>query len=150
MMKLKFNWGTGIALVYAVFIIVVLITVIVFMNQDVSLETKDYYVKGIKYQQEIDRLNRTKELPEQLELLIKPEFVQVSFPKIFRSKKISGSINLYRPSDKTKDFSIAISTDSLCNQFIPASRLVKGLWKVKIDWLADGISYYNEKSLMVD
>ncbi|MDP2038234.1 MAG: FixH family protein, partial [Ignavibacteria bacterium] len=64
-MKLKLNWGFGIAVTYILFVVVTLVMVFIFMNQDVSLETENYYSKGIEYQGQIDKINRTQSLPEQ-------------------------------------------------------------------------------------
>ena len=49
-MKLKLNWGTGIAIVIAIFMVITIATVVYLMNQDVELVTDDYYKKELKEQ----------------------------------------------------------------------------------------------------
>lgn len=149
-MKLKINWGFGIAVTYTLFVIVVVSAVVIFMRQDVSLATDNYYSKGIKYQEQIDKINRTNKLPEQLQISITDSGILLSFPNIFETKDFSGKISFYRPSDEKKDFTVDISLDSSHSQFIDSNELDKGLWKVKVDWNADGNNYYNEKLIMVN
>lgn len=149
-MKLKFNWGTGIALTYILFLIVTLTMVFIFMNQDVVLETKDYYAKGLEYQTQIDKINRTKNLPEQIEILNKGDKIIFSFPRIFKDKIILGEIYFYRPSNIKNDFKSKIDLSDSLQQIIYTQNLEKGLWKIKIDWSVDNQSYYNEKILMIN
>lgn len=147
---MKLNWGIGIAAVYILFMIGVLIMVFIFMNQDVTLETDNYYMKGIQHQEQIDKETRTSKLPEQTEIKQENGFIVIKFPGIFYNRDITGVINFYRPSDNTKDFSFPVQTDSSNTQFVPSSNLEKGLWKIKINWDVKEISYYNEKILMVN
>ncbi len=149
-MKLKFNWGTGIALTYILFLIAILTMVFIFMHQDVALETNDYYAKGLEYQSQIDKIERTKNLTEQLEILNKNDQIVFNFPKIFANKIISGEIYFYRPSNNKSDFKSKIDlTDSL-QQIIFTKNLEKGLWKIKVDWSVENQNYYNEKILMIN
>ncbi len=149
-MKLKFNWGTGIALTYILFLIATLTMVFIFMNQDVVLETNDYYAKGLEYQNQIDKINRTKKLPEQLEILNKSNMIIFNFPKMFKNKVISGEIYFYRPSDIKNDFKSKINLSDSLQQIIYTQNLEKGLWKVKVDWSVDNQNFYNEKILMIN
>ncbi len=149
-MKLKFNWGTGIAATYILFVAGTLVMVAIFMNQDVSLETKDYYAKGLAYQEEIDKINRTKELSEQLDISLNESNIKFVFPSMFRSSKIDGSIFFYRPSSSKNDFTLPISIDSTSTFLIPTSKLAKGLWKIKVNWKVDGNEYLDNKIVMVN
>lgn len=147
---MKLNWGTGIGAVYIFFMIGVLIMVAIFMNQDVSLETKDYYSKGIAYQNEIDKLNRTKELPEQLQINLDKDKVVFQFPQLFDSKILSGKIYFYRPSNSGMDFHSPIALDSNLTQSISTVSLEKGLWKIKTDWNVNSTEYFTEKIIMIN
>lgn len=149
-MKLKFNWGSGIAATYILFMIIILVMVFIFMNQDVSLESKDYYEKGIKYQEQIDKMNRTKNLPEQLDISVAQNAVTFLFPKNFKANELTGTISFFRPSDKTKDFNVTISADTTRAQSISTANLTRGLWKIIVDWNANGNSYFNEKMVMIN
>ncbi len=147
---MKLNWGSGIGAVYILFVIATLAVVFIFMNQDVALESKDYYEKGIKYQEQIKKDENTKNLPEQLDISVSAVNVIITFPKIFKSQQIAGEIKFYRPSNSALDFSTPINADSSNSQSILLSSLKKGLWKIKIDWRVGETLYYNEKNIMVN
>ncbi len=147
---MKLNWGSGIAAVYILFMIGVLIMVYIFMNQDVTLETDDYYAKGINYQTQIDKISRTSELPEQLLIEQVDDKINFSFPKIFPQNEIGGIIYFYRPSDDKQDFTKEIKLDAGMQQSFSALEIEKGLWKIKVDWFAKNNLYYNEKLIMVN
>lgn len=149
-MKLKFNWGTGIALTYILFVVATLIMVFIFMNQDVILETNDYYAKGLEYQKQIDKIERTNKLPQQLEIISSNGEIIFHFPEIFKDKKINGEIHFYRPSNNKFDFTQKINLDSTLIQKVITSNLPKGLWKIKVDWYVDNNNYYNEKIIMAN
>jgi len=149
-MKINFNWGFGIAVTYTLFVVIVVAGVVYFMKQDVSLSTENYYTKGIKYQEQIEKINRTNELTEQLDISVAAEGIVIAFPKTFESFDLSGKISFYRPNDAAKDFTLDVTPDTTHSQFIASNSLDKGLWKIKVDWAAKGIEYYTEKLIMVN
>ncbi len=72
---------------------------VIFMTQDVSLVSDNYYEKSLEYQDEIDKQSRTKSLDEQVKINFNGEVITVLFPSDYLEKKISGEIYFYRPSD---------------------------------------------------
>lgn len=146
---MKLNWGKGIFAVYTVFMIVVLGTVAFTTTVDVDLVADDYYEQEIKYQDEIDKKDRTNKLAEQVEIVLEKENVRISYPTI-SPEHISGKINFYRPSDEKLDFSLDIKIDSTISQVIPREKLAKGLWKVKVDWRHFNQEYLNEKIIIIN
>lgn len=149
-MKLKLNWGTGIAIVIAIFMIITIATVVYLMNQDVELVTDDYYKKELKYQNQIERIERTNELDEKLQIIYSKDAIKLILPSGQIGRQITGEIHLYRPSDSKMDINIPLSADSSGLQLIPVARLAKGYWKVKILWETIDNDYYTEKSVMIN
>jgi hypothetical protein len=149
-MKIKFNWGFGIAATYIGFVLATLIMVVIFMRQDVTLETKEYYAKGLAYQEQIEKMNRANNLKEPLTINVIPNSIKISFPKTFKREELKGSIILYRPANDNSDFTIDVSPDTSRVQLISTIGIAKGLWKVRIDWNANGINYFNETPIMVN
>lgn len=147
---MKISWGTKIAATYILFVIGVLIMVFVFMNQDVPLVTDNYYAKELEYQNQIDKINRTNQLEEPLQIINKQSSINFIFPKQFYYNTIAGTIHFYRPSDPAKDFAVKISADTSNTQIVSTNKFIKGVWKVKVDWEVNGMSFYNEKILMVN
>ncbi|MBK6639846.1 MAG: hypothetical protein IPG39_00700 [Bacteroidetes bacterium] len=66
-----------------------------------------------------------------------------------RGKTISGAINIFRPSDKSKDQSIEISPDKEMKQLISTASLSKGMYRIKVDYEVDGSGYYSEKQIVI-
>lgn len=149
-MNLKISWGTGIVIVIAIFMIITISTVVYLMNQDVYLVADDYYDKEIKYQQQIDRMERVKKLDAKNIIALNGSIVNVNLPKSVLKNDLTGEIYFYRPSDEKNDIKIPLSIDSLGLQVIPVNSLAKGLWTVKINWMTGDKEYYTEKRIRLD
>lgn len=147
---MKISWGFGITLTIIVFLLISFATIYFSFNQKVNLVRDDYYEQEVKYQQKIEIIKRTQELPEQLEIKVVDKNIYFQFPQMFSSKSIQGSILLYRPSDRDKDFLVKLDLDNNLSQSIPLNNLAPGLWKVQVDWNVEKIEYFNEKIIMVN
>jgi len=148
-MKIKISWGTGIVILIGVFLGISISTGIYMMSQDVNLVADDYYDKEIKYQHQIDRIERTKKLNEENIIAYNGTTIIIKLPPKLKNKNVEGEIHFYRPSDASADLRIPLSIDSSGVQVIPVSALTKGLWTVKVDWLVHGNEYFNEKRLFL-
>lgn len=150
MSKSKFNWGTGILITIILFMVITISTVVFLMNRDVDLVASDYYNKGIQYQDQIDRLNRTNSMDEAVQINPGKGFVRLTFPKSYSPKSLTGTIQFYRPSDSKKDFTLSISIDTSAQQLIPTNNFEIGYWKVKLNWTLDFMEYYKESSFVIN
>jgi len=89
----KISWGTGITIVIVFFLIFTIVQVlIIHFYVDYDLVERDYYSAEIKYQSQIEKVNRTNELGQSLNIKIDKDFIEFDFPTIFQSDKISGMI----------------------------------------------------------
>jgi len=138
---MKLNWGKGIFLAYAAFIIAVIVMVSISLIKDTDLVAPNYYDKEIKYQEEIDKIINTNILKEQVKFQIFESKIVISFPSNSPQSEIRGEINFYRPSDSRKDFKVKLETDTEFKQALDINGIDKGLWKIKIFWNMDGIDY---------
>jgi len=145
---MKISWGKGLALAYAGFVILVLTMVGITITKDVDLVTPNYYDKEIKYQEEIDKINNTLRLKDQVKFDLSVTAFMVSFPALSASSVIKGEVNFYRPSDSKKDFKVPIETDKEFKQVFDVSKIEKGLWKVKVNWNMDGIEYLSNNAFV--
>ena len=143
-MKGKFHWGHGIAVFYTIFVGVVIFALISSFGVDHSLVVDDYYQKDIEYQKRYEK--ESKALTNQnmdiaynttdQEIII--EFKEVS--------KVKGTALFYRPSDKSKDFSLKM-TDPVHR--ISTDKISSGKWILKMDCVIDGEAVYLEKTLFI-
>ena len=149
-MKQKISWGTGIVIAFVIFMGGITTIAVYLMNQDVNLVADDYYDQEIKYQQQIDRIKRTKKLDTKNIITFNGTTVNVTIPKSLLKSNLTGEIYFYRPSDENSDIKIPLHTDSLGLQVVPVSSLEKGLWTVKVNWLTSEIEYFVEKRIFIN
>ena len=147
--KSRINWGTGVVIGIIVFVVVSITMTIIFMTQDVSLVSDNYYEKSLSYQDEIDKQSRTKSLDEQVKINFNGELVNISLPSTYLNKDISGEIFFYRPSNPKLDFALPLQLVEGI-QIIPVERLEKGFWRIKLNWTMDGNGYYNERAINIE
>ncbi|MEO8233181.1 MAG: FixH family protein [Ignavibacteriota bacterium] len=150
MSKSKFNWGTGILITIIIFMVITIGAVIFLMNQKVDLVASDYYDKGIHHQEQIDRMNRTNKMGNEVSITPENGFIRLVLPKYFAQKKLSGTIQFYRPSDSKKDFAVAVAIDTSAQQLISTQNMEKGYWKVKLNWSQESVEYYKESSFVIN
>jgi len=147
-MKLKFTWGTGIFLAMLAFMIFILSFVYKSIAMDEyqhELVSEDYYKDELHYQEEIDKLNNSNTLSQNIKLANSKEGILVSFPKDIEQTSIIGSIYLQRLSNEKLDFTEEIKlTDH--HQLIPDEKLVSGKWMVIIDWTNEQEKYLFKES----
>ena len=148
-MKFKLNWGWGIAIFFVCFILLLAFNLIFSSLQKNDMVRPDYYQKELEYQKQIDKNARTKKLNEQIKISQSSAALIIQFPKQFSNSDISGNISLYRPSNDKLDKNIKIQTNDEKIIIIDIRDYQKGLWKLKIDWSAGGIDYYNEESINI-
>ncbi len=140
------NWGYKIAIVFTVFCLAVIGSVIFFMNQKVDVVTDNYYEKELKYQEQIDRVNRTRALRDTMKMENTGTALNIIFPNVPDKPSPKDFILLYRPSDNTKDVKIPVAADTLKRQAVSIERLDRGYWKLQINWTSGGSEFFHEFS----
>ena len=148
-MKIKWNWGTGIVIAMALFMIFILQFVyrVTFMDEyNHQLVSEDYYKDELYYQEEIDKMNNASKLTENVTILNVENGIQINFPKEKNFSKITGIVTFQRLSNNKLDFtkSIELKNSTL---FIPDSSLVSGRWDIKVDWQFNKEEYLTKKSI---
>lgn len=143
------SWGVGIWILYGGFVLFILACVGFASMQSFDLVEDNYYDKGIKYQGQIDKIERTRALAEQPAIQYNNAgAIAITFPESLAENQLKGTIALYRPSNSRYDKVIAINGKRRTD--IPMDSLPTGLWKVKLDWQYDGQSYYNEETVIIE
>ena len=120
------------------------------MSQDVSLVSDNYYEKSLSYQDEIDKQNRTNLLDDQVKINFNGDVINILFPPEYLNKNISGEIYFYRPSNSLLDFKLPLDLNDEGNQLISVKRIAKGFWRIKLNWMMDGNTFYNERAITVE
>ncbi len=147
----SFNWGKGLALVIVLFIGTTLGIVGYLVSLDYHMVTENHYEEAVKYQDHIDRLDQARAMDEPvgIELLRREGQIEIRFPASLTGNNLSGTVELYRPSDPSLDQRIRLLLDEKGVQHIPAGKLAKGKWLVKVSWTAGEKSYYKEENIFL-
>ncbi|WP_405208000.1 FixH family protein [Aquimarina sp. LLG6339-5] len=145
---MKINWGTAIVLVFIGFISFILFFVIR-MNTDKKFEhdlvTEDYYKQELAFQEEINAEKNAKALKNNIFIKKVSEGLLITFPKSINSKNLSGTISLYRPSNKKLDFEVPISLES-SELLVSKNKLIEGRWNITVNWEYENTSYLFKES----
>jgi nitrogen fixation protein FixH len=138
------RWAIGLVATFGVFVAGVCVMVVTSVTKDVDLVTDDYYQKGLRYEERIQTVERTRALVEQVAMRVGKDVVELSFPRGFTPAMVRGEITIYRPSDRRLDVALPVRLDSTGQQQILTGGLKRGLWKVQLSWTYRGVDYYNE------
>lgn len=147
---MKFNWGHGIAIFLIIFVSITIGVVIKISTDDTynhELEYDNYYDVELKYQAEIDKINNAKELSSTVKYRISDKGITLTFPEDFRGEKVTGSIEMLRPSKKILDFNMPVVLDDNLEMLIPTDKAIEGMWKIKVSWNSNGKDYLFKSSI---
>ncbi|HLV40347.1 FixH family protein [Xanthomarina sp.] len=147
---MKINWGTGLVIAmigFISFIMYFIIKVNTDSAYDHDLVVEEYYKAELTFQGEIDREEKSRELDENITWTKTEDGLLLSFPEDLDSQAITGSVFLYRTSNKKLDFEMPISiSDNV--MLIPSDRLLDGRWNLKVDWKYKDAAYLYKKEIM--
>jgi nitrogen fixation protein FixH len=146
---MKFHWGWGIAIFYTLFVLVFMIILFFSFGQDNSLVEKDYYQQDITYQTHIDKRRNYESLGAKVTHQYDPAAATLTLVFPEDMTRVSGECFFYRPSSERQDYRVPLKLDETRSQVIPVNRLISGQWTLKLEWEADGQSYYMEDQLLV-
>lgn len=149
--KPEFNpWPWSLVAFFAVFISAVIGFGIFAVRQNNDLVQPDYYEQEVRFQQQIDRVQRTQAFSQDVAVSFEPvtRSVRLSLPAAHAAKRPTGRIHFYRPSEAKLDFEVPVQLDAAGKQSVPGASLREGLWKVRVTWSVDGQEYYHDEALV--
>jgi len=138
------NWGKKIVILYLSFVALIATLVVISMNQEIELESKDYYAQELKYQEKIDALNNTNTLNSELSYERIQNSLVINFPQEQKEKITYGEILFFCTSDSEKDKKIALSINENNSQSVSLNQLQKAKYTVKISWKCNTKNYFKE------
>jgi len=140
---MKINWGTGLVIGMVLFIGFIMFFVIKISTDkkyDYDLVTEEYYKKEMVYQKEIDDQANSNSLSGNIIGEKTEAGWMLTFPENLDYSKITGTVLLYRPSNKMLDFQMPLQLSSK-NLLIPDELLVAGRWNTIVQWSYNGEDY---------
>lgn len=130
---MKFNWGTGI-FIFLIIFVALGITFIVFSLQfDTNLVHKDYYEKGLDYDQNIAIEKRSKQYQNDIKITDDGEFVKINFSEKLAPKIEECNVYFFRPSNRYQDYQKDYKPEN-GEVHIVRDSLFAGKYNVKVSW----------------
>ncbi len=142
-MNIPWNWGTKLTIFIIIFILFIIVLVYKSMTNDIMLVEKDYYPKGLVYQDRIDEMKNAKPLLPYFQIQQNQDFVIFSMAEIHPD---TGTITFFRPSDNNLDMTYQLMPDNASRMHLPLDDFTKGKYVAKIYWKEAGTAYYIEKA----
>lgn len=121
------------------------------LRHNLDLVRKDYYDEEIRYQDHLDRLNRTTGFAGQIVVSFDLPRQQVSLqlPPAHATQRPTGKLSFYRPSDAGLDFEMPLAVDAAGVQHVATGKLRAGLWQVRVQWTVAGHEYFSEQRIVI-
>jgi hypothetical protein len=142
-MNIHWNWGTKLFIAIVIFMSFIFVLVYLSAKNQIDLVEKDYYPKGLKYQDRIDEMSNAKSFGDSFFIERVANQVVVSHTIL---KADTGSIYFFRPSDNSLDMTYQFKPDTSGKVFFDVSKFKKGKYLVKVFWKESGKGFYIEKT----
>ncbi|MGP8201532.1 MAG: FixH family protein [Limisphaerales bacterium] len=148
--KIKNPWPVGLVVFFIVFASYIVGFVIFASRQKMDLVRADYYDQEIRFQKQIDRVQRSAPILADADINYDRagDVVTVRLPSV-KDELIGGTVSFYRPSDAALDNSVELGLDPAGQQSMSVRSLCAGLWKVRVQWKMSGQEYYFEKPIVI-
>jgi nitrogen fixation protein FixH len=144
-------WPYALVAYFAVFITSIVSYAVFAVAQRQDLVRSDYYEEEMRFQKQMERVQRSGSLPATIGLTQGPvgRSLVISLPPSHVGRASSGTIELYRPSDSRLDRNLPLAAGADGVQRVDAAGLNDGLWKVRVRWTVDQHEYFSDRSLVI-
>lgn len=143
-------WPIAIIGFFVVAIIFIVSFIVWAVHQREDLVSADYYEREVRFQTQLDSMNRSQELALQTIVTFEPQAqsIIITLPTA-KSQEAKGTVHLYRPSDARLDRELPLALNSQGIQRLDSRSLADGLWKVRVQWHAGGQDYFVDQPVIV-
>ena len=149
-MKLKFNWGTGVFIFIAIFLLVNAFVIYKSLQERYDLVSEEYYPQGLEYQKQIDRFANANALSGKIAITQDQHNLLITYPVDMKGKNVKGQVVFFRPSDQNADFQDSLKFDTTLIQQVPVGEFIGGKYVAKFFWKMDGREYAKEITFRVN
>lgn len=147
-MTIRFNWGIGIALVYAAFATGTLAMVAIASSSRVDLVSDDYYARSLTVDERLAAAALGEAAVTDVGIL-RPAGQPPQLVIHFRTAPGSdshGTLTWYRPSSSSADRIVQLTADALTSP-IAVVPLERGRWRAQLQWISHGRDHYVEREV---
>ena len=144
-------WPLAIVVTFVLFISGTVSLVVMACSHKVELVSANYYEQELQFQGQLDRMKRTSQLAAPARVIYDPtrKLIAISLPAEHQGLKVTGGIDLYRPSAAGQDRHLKLQIDERGMQNLDAAHLGAGLWKLRLSWQIDGREYFHEQQVVI-
>lgn len=149
-MKIKINWGWGIVMALATFMIFIgsIVFQLLFNKKyDHQLVSENYYKDELLYQLEVNKIERSEKLPENVRIQNKDGKIRIHFPESMIFSEITGIISYQYVKDAQFDFEQKIELNSTIFE-VDSTKLKRGTWRIKVDWKYQNVTYLLKEKIV--
>lgn len=116
-----------------------------------DLVAADYYEQEVRYQGQIDRVQRAQQRAQLASVAYNPTSKQItiSLPADAPLTNVAGTVTLYRPAAMNQDRTFRFEPGANGVQTLDASGLLTGLWKVRVSWTMGQEDYFLDQKLVI-
>lgn len=146
---MNFSWGYKITLLYSTFAAFIFVMVYKSSTLNTELVRDDYYQAEITYQDRIEEMRNSRDLEQPVTIKYKAadDKLIADMPEL--GTTISGKVLVYRPSDSKLDKTIKLDLASGDDWQMSTAGMASGLWRVEMEWSANGKNYYNNEVVIL-
>jgi hypothetical protein len=149
---MRMHWGAAIAAVYITFAGATVSFVVFAVGRPVDLVSADYYEQSLKHDTHMQALANADALGNAVRVVVAEDApaidVNVDVTPA-QARGVSGTITLYRPSDRTADRVMPLSLDAEGHQRVVLDGAARGRWVVKLAWREAGQDFYREQAVLL-
>lgn len=141
------NFGKGIFIAFVLFALFMATLVVVCVNENVSLVSRNYYQEELRHQVKIDQINNTTALVNKPRIEINQGVIRVFYSDFDQLEE--GKLSLFRPSDASLDqqYTLTASAQDSINLDLPVWKT--GPYRVTMTWRMAGKDYYLDKIMIL-
>ena len=147
--KARNLWPLGIFTAFGVFFAGMASVIVIAATHREHLVNNNYYEQELKFQAQIESGERTQKSGANMAFDSAKSLVVITLPVAQLAQKLSGTIELYRPSEAKLDREFKLEPRADGTQVLDVSKLAAGLWLVRAKWNAGGESYFIEQKIIV-
>lgn len=144
MMKIKLNWGNGIAIGMTAFIAFIVVLGVQMFRDSPGDYDRQYYEKGLAYDSVYAKEKQViaDHAAPQFKLENKSMLIQFAGTS-------AGHIRFERPSDPDQDKLLEFRSNGSDQAVIPLDKFAAGQWQVTLDWQSKGKKYLYQREMFL-
>lgn len=123
---------------------IIVLGVLMFNSKNDALVDKDYYEKGLDYDQDYNRKEQVKTDDAVPDISVSATELVITF-----KAAAEGEVKLVRNADQRMDQKAALKTDPANQVKFPLGKLAKGQWRIILSWVSGGKAYLYEQEIVI-